>query len=127
VRGVPEAEALAVADLPVDGLLAAGLLVAWLLAAWLLAAERVVEDRPPAGEGVRVTGCVVDPEDDVSGVGVKVDGTEEPPAVQAGTAIASRTAPAARRPAASHASRVAAGVLSRIFMDPPRTRVRYTR
>ena len=115
------------ADLPVDGLLAAWLPVAWLLAAWLLAAGRVVEDRPPAGEGVRVTGCVVDPEDDVSGVGVKVDGTEEPPAVQAETAIASRNAPAARRPAASHASRVAAGVLSRIFMDPPRTRVRYTR
>jgi hypothetical protein len=87
----------------------------------------VVEDRPPAGEGVRVTGCVVDPEDDVSGVGVKVDGTEEPPAVQAETAIASRNAPAARRPAASRASRVAAGVLSRIFMDPPRTRVGYTR
>jgi hypothetical protein len=131
VRGVPEADALAVADLPVDGLLAAGLLAAWLpvdglLTAGLLAAGRVVEDRPPAGEGVRVPGCVVDP-DDVSGVGVKVDGTEEPPAVQAETAIASRTAPAARRPAASHASRVVAGVLSRIFMDPPRTRVRYTR
>jgi hypothetical protein len=137
VLGVLEADAVAAADLPVDGLLAAWLPVAWLLAAWLpvawllaawlLAAGRVVEDRPPAGEGVRVTGCVVDPEDDVSGVGVKVDGTEEPPAVQAETAIASRNAPAARRPAASRASRVAAGVLSRIFMDPPRTRVRYTR
>jgi hypothetical protein len=70
---------------------------------------------------------VVAPGDDVSGVGVKVDGTEEPPEVQAETVTASRTIPAARRPAVSHASRVAAGVLSRIFMDPPRTRVRCTR
>jgi hypothetical protein len=122
VRGVPDAAALAVAELPDDRvpddpLPADGLVVA----------ECVAEDPPLAGDGVLVPGWVADPDDDVSGVGVKVDGTEEPPAVQAETATASRTAPAARRPAAGHASLVAAGVLSRIFMDPPRTRVRYTR
>jgi hypothetical protein len=133
VRGVLDAAALAVPDVPVAGLLADRLLVARLLAdellvAGLLVAGRVVEDRPPAGDGVRVAGWVVAPGDDVSGVGVKVDGTEEPPDVQAEAVTASRTAPAARRPAASHASRVAAGVLSRIFMGPPRTtRVRCTR
>ena len=118
VLGVPEAEARAVVDLLVAALPLAGLLVPGLL---------VVEVRPPGGDGVRVAGCVVAPEEDVSGVGVKVDGTEEPPDVQAETSAASRTAPAARRPAVSRASRVTAGVLSRIFMDPPRTRVRYTR
>jgi hypothetical protein len=110
-----ETEELAV-DLPVGGAL---LLVC--------ACDVAVEDPPPAGEGVRVAGGVVVPAEDVSGVGVKVDGTEEPPGEQAETATPSRTAPAATRPAASNASRVAAGVLSRIFMDPPRTRVRYTR
>lgn len=148
MRGVLDAAALAVVDRPVDGLLAAvvlaaALLVARLLAAALLAAELLVarllaaellvagcvvvlEDPPPAGDGVRDAECVAEP-DDVSGVGTKVDGTEEPPPMQAETVTVSRTAPAARRPAASHASRVAAGVLSRIFMDPPRTRVRNTR
>jgi hypothetical protein len=106
-------------------LLAAGVLVA-ALADELPVADAVDEDRPPAGDGVRVTGWVSDP-DDVSGVGVKVDGTELPPPVQAETVTASSTAPAASRAAASHASRVAAGMLSRIFMDPPRKRVRYTR
>jgi len=124
VRGVPEAEARAVVDLLVAALLLAALLLAGALP---LAGLLVVEVRPPGGDGVRVAGCVLDPEEDVSGVGVKVDGTEEPPDVQAETSAASRTAPAARRPAASRASRVAAGVLSRIFMDPPRTRVHYTR
>jgi hypothetical protein len=110
-----EAEALAVVvDRPDAGLL-------------VLACALAVEVWPPAGDGVRLTGFVADPDDEVSGVGVKVDGTEEPPGVQAETASASRTVPAARRPAVSHASRVAAGVLSRIFMDPPRTRVRCTR
>jgi hypothetical protein len=104
-----EAEALAVVvDPPADGL---------PVLACVLAVEVWP---PPAGDGVRVTESVADPDDDVSGVGVKVDGIEEPPAVQAETAIASRTAPVVRRPAVSHASRVAAGVLSRIFMDPPR-------
>ena len=112
VRAVLDAEARADADVPGDAVPVAG---------------RVAEDRPPAGDGVRVAGCVSGPVDEVSGVGVKVDGTEEPPAVQAETAIVSTTAPAARRPTASHASRVAAGVVSRIFMDPPRTRVRCTR
>jgi hypothetical protein len=108
VCGVPEAEALADADLPVDGVVVAGC---------------VVEELPPAGDGVWVADCVAEPDDDVSGVGVKVDGTEEPLAVQADTVTASRTAPAARRPAVSHAPRDgAAGVLSRMFMDPPRTR-----
>ena len=145
MAGAPEADAdvrgvlgVAVPDVPVAGLLADRLLVARLLADALLAgalladallvAGRVVEDRPPAGDGVRVAGWVVVPEDDVSGVGVKVDGTEEPPDVQAEAVTASRSAPAARRPAASQASRVGAGVLSRIFMGPPRTtRVRCTR
>jgi hypothetical protein len=113
VSGEPEAEALAVALDLADALLVA-------------VGGLVDEDRPPVGDGVLVTGWVVDP-DGVSGVGVKVAGTEVPPAVQAETAIASRTAPAARRPAVSHASRVVAGTLSRIFMDPPRMRVRYTR
>jgi hypothetical protein len=139
VCDVLEAEALAEADLAVDGLLAAALLADRLLEAALLAdrlleAELLVagcvvaaEDPPPATDGVRDAECVAEPDDDVSGVGTKVDGTEEPPPMQAETVTVSRTAPAARRPAASQASRVAAGVLSRIFMDPPRTRVRYTR
>ena len=116
VAGEPEAEAftVVVALTVVVVRPGAGLLVA------------VDEDRPPVGDGVLVAGCVVDP-DGVSGDGVKVPGTEEPPDVQAATVTASRTAPAARRPAVSHASLVAAGVLSRIFMDPPRMRVRYTR
>lgn len=88
----------------------------------VLARALAVEVWPPAGDGVRVTAFVADPGDDVSGVGVNVDGTEEPPAVQAETATVSRAAPAASRPAASHASRVAAGVLGHIFMDPPGTR-----
>ncbi len=112
-----ETDAVAVVTLPSMGVDVAGVLVA----------GRVVVDPPPVGDGVRVAGCPPEPDDDVSGDGVKVDGTEEPPAVQAEAATVSSTTPAARRPAASHASRVAAGVLSRIFMDPPRTRLRYTR
>jgi hypothetical protein len=124
----PEAEADVLGGLEAEARALADLLAAELLAAELLVAERAVEEPPPAGDGVRVAGCVVAPDDaDVSGDGVKVDGTEDPPPVQAETAIASRAPPAARRPAVSHAFRVAAGVLSRIFMDPPRTRVRYTR
>ncbi len=116
-----ETEALAVVTRP-----EAGVLAPVLPAALLLVAGCVVVDPPPATDGVRDAECAAEP-DDVSGVGTKVDGTEEPPPMQAETVTVSRTAPAARRPAASHASRVAAGVLSRIFMDPPRTRVRYTR
>jgi len=104
-----ETEAWAV-DRPVEEL---------LVLACVVAAE---DPPPPAGDGVWVAGFVAEPDDDVNGVGVKVDGTEEPLGEQAETATVSRTAPAARRPAASHASRVAAGVVSRIFMDPPRTR-----
>jgi hypothetical protein len=107
VCGVLAADTPAVADLPVDELLVAGC---------------VVEELPPPVDGVWVADCVAEL-DDVSGVGVNVDGTEEPPAVQAEAATVSRTAPAARRPAVSHASRDgAAGVLSHMFMDPPRTR-----
>jgi hypothetical protein len=116
-----ETEALAVVTRP-----EAAALAAVLPAARLLVAGCVVVDPPPAGDGVRAPECVAEP-DDVSGVGTKVDGTEEPVPMQAETVTVSRTAPAARRPAASQAPRVAAGVLSRIFMDPPRTRVRYTR
>ena len=112
-----ETDAVAVVSLPLAGVVVAGALVA----------GRVVVDPPPVGDGVRVAECPSEPDDDVTGDGVKVDGTEEPPAVQAEAVTVSSTAPAARRPAASHASRVAAGVLSRIFMDPPRTRLRYTR
>jgi hypothetical protein len=137
IRGEPEAEAEADADADADadGLLEAALADELPVVAFAdelpvaFADELPVacsdEDRPPVGDGVRVSGLVVAP-DDVSGVGVKVDGTEEPPAVQAETTTSS-SVPAASRAAVSAASRVAAGVLSRIFMDPPRMRVRYTR
>jgi len=61
----------------------------------------------------------------VCGVGVKIDGTDdELPPVQAETAIATRTAPAAERPAVSHAPWAAMDGARRIFMNPPRMRVR---
>lgn len=78
---------------------------------------------PPAGDGVRVPGWL----DDcpfAGGVGVKIDGTEEPPPPQAETVTARRTAPAAERPAISHAPGAATGGVRRIFMYPPRMRVR---
>jgi hypothetical protein len=60
----------------------------------------------PVGDGVRVLEWVADePCPLVCGVGVKTEGTDEPLplAVQAETATARRTAPAAERPAISHA------------------------
>jgi hypothetical protein len=124
---VTDAEACAVTDAEACAADAEACAVTELPADELVVAERAAEDWPVAGDGVEVSGWVADPGDDVSGVGVKVAGTEEAPAVQAETATVSRAAPAASRPAVSHVSRVAAGVLSHIFMDPPRTRVRYTR
>jgi hypothetical protein len=81
----------------------------------------------PVGDGVRVPGLAVDEACALGcGDGVKIDGTDEPPPVQAETVTARRTAPAAERPAISHAPRAATGVVRRIFMNPPRTRARYT-
>jgi hypothetical protein len=55
------------------------------------------------GDGVRVPAPVDEECPPVGAVGVKIDGTEEPPPVQAETVSARRTAPAAERPAISHA------------------------
>jgi hypothetical protein len=62
----------------------------------------------------------------VGAVGVKTDGTDEPlpPPLQAETAAARMTAPAAERPAISHAPGGGTGGVRRIFMNPPRMRVR---
>ncbi len=83
-----------------------------------------VREDPPDGDGVRVPWLADCPL--VVGVGVKMDGTEEPepPPVQAETVTASRTAPAAERPATRHAPGAAMGGVRRIFMNPPRMRVR---
>ncbi|HEY6497551.1 MAG TPA: hypothetical protein VIZ43_30090 [Trebonia sp.] len=57
---------------------------------------------PPVGDGVRPPGA-----DElwllVGGDGVKIFGTDEPPPVHAATVTPSSTAPAAERPAVSHA------------------------
>jgi hypothetical protein len=81
-------------------------------------------DAWPVGEGVRVLAPVDEECPVVGGVGVKIDGTEEPPLVQAETVTARRNAPAAERPAISHAPWAATGGVKRIFMNPPRMRVR---
>jgi hypothetical protein len=53
----------------------------------------------------------------VGGGGAEIDGTDEPPPPeQAETAAARRNAPAAERPAVSHAPWAATGGISRIFM-----------
>jgi hypothetical protein len=78
---------------------------------------------PPAGDGVRVPDWVADCPP-VEGVGVKMDGTDELPPVQAETVTARRTAPAAERPAMRHAPGSPIGGIRRIFMNPPRMRVR---
>jgi len=67
------------------------------------------------GDGVRVPGwpegCPC-----VGGAGAEIDGTAEPPPpVQAETVTARRNAPAAERPAISHALWAATGGISRIF------------
>jgi hypothetical protein len=80
----------------------------------------------PVGDGVRVPDGLGDCPL-VWGVGVKIDGTDDPPLVQADTVTASRTAPAAERPAISHAPWAATGGVRRIFMNPPRMRVRLIR
>jgi hypothetical protein len=77
----------------------------------------------PVGDGVRVP-AAVDECPLVVGDGVKIDGTVEPPAVQAETVSARSTVPAADRPAISHAPWAATGGVRRIFMNPPRMRVR---
>jgi hypothetical protein len=62
----------------------------------------------------------------VTGVGVNTEGTEDPlpPAVQAVAETATSTAPAAHRPAISHAPGTVQGEVRRVFMNPPRMRVR---
>jgi hypothetical protein len=92
---------VALADEPVDG-----------LDAW------------PVGDGVRVPVPVDEECPFVGAVGVKIVGTEDPPPLQAETVSARRTAPAAERPAISHAPGAATGGVRRIFMNPPRMRVR---
>jgi hypothetical protein len=77
----------------------------------------------PVGDGVRVPDGEPLVDALVCGVGVKVDGAELP-LVQAETAIATRTAPAAERPTVSHAPRASPGTARNIFMNPPRMRVR---
>jgi hypothetical protein len=74
--------------------------------------------------GVRVP--VAPPGPLVCGVGVKTLGVTEvvPPPEQAVTATASSRAPAAERPAISHAPGAGTGRVRRIFMNPPRMRVR---
>ncbi len=78
----------------------------------------------PEGDGVRV----VPPADEecpfVGGLGAGTDGAEEPPPVQAETVTARRIAPATARPAIGHAPWAATGGIRRIFMNPPRMRVR---
>lgn len=90
----------------------------------VLAPAFPVEEAPPAGDGVRLPDTEACPL--VGAVGVKIDGTEEPepPPVQAETAITMSTAPAAERPAISHAPGAALGLVRRIFMNPPRMRIR---
>jgi hypothetical protein len=119
--GVGEIEAWGLAD-------AVGRVVAGVLAGDALAppvAGFPVDGLWPVGDGVRVPGLLVDEACALGGgVGVKIDGTDEPPPVQAVTVIARRTAPAAERPAITHAPWAVTGVVRRIFMNPPRTRVR---
>ena len=90
------------------------------------ACGEVVGDRVPwprVGDGVRVPACVSDV-GGVCGEGGKTVGDGVGPPVHAETATVMRTAPAADRPTASHAPRVSPGGVSRIFMNPPRMRVR---
>jgi hypothetical protein len=59
------------------------------------------------------------------GVGAEIDGTDEPPPpVQAETVIARRNTPAAEQPTISQAPWAATGGIKRIFLNPPRMRVR---
>jgi hypothetical protein len=78
----------------------------------------------PEGDGVRVAPPVDEECPLVGTVGVKMDGTEEPPPVQAETVTARRIATAAERPAIGHAPWAATGGIRRIFMNPPRMRIR---
>ena len=109
------------------GLVVRGALVAGgALAAAELVAEacgEVMDGRGawPFGDGVRVPECGCD----VGGVcGGKTVGDGVGPPVHAETATRIRAAPAAERPAVSHAPWVSAGGVSRSFMNPPRMRVR---
>jgi hypothetical protein len=78
---------------------------------------------PPVGDGVRLPGA-----DELwplaGGDGVKIFGTDEPLPVHAATVTPSSTAPAAERPAVSHARWAAPGLVRHIFMNPPGMRVR---
>lgn len=78
-------------------------------------------DAWPAGKEVRALDCgpVCGP---VCGLGLEV--SVDPPPVQAETATATRTAPAAERPTVSHAPRALPGTVRDIFMSHPRMPVR---
>jgi hypothetical protein len=122
LAGADDAEAEADADADAD---ACGELEALRCAVGdVLAPAFPVDEAPPAGDGVRLLDTEACPL--AGAVGVKIDGTEEPepPPVQAETAITMSTAPAAERPAISHAPGAALGLVRRIFMNPPRMRVR---
>jgi hypothetical protein len=82
-------------------------------------------EAPPDGEGVRVPAWALDAGPLAGGVGVKIDGVDDAlPPLQAETVTASSTAPAAERPAISHAPLAATGGVRHTFMNPPRMRVR---
>jgi hypothetical protein len=83
-------------------------------------ARAEAEDCPTVGVRVGLPAPLV------CGVGVKMDGVAVllPPLVQAATVTASSRAPAAERPAVSHAPWAGTGRVRRIFMNPPRMRVR---
>jgi len=79
----------------------------------------------PAGDGVRVPEWLDEVCPLTWGDGVKTCGLDElPPPIQPETVTARRTAPAADRPAISHAPLAATGGVKRTFMNPPRMRVR---
>jgi hypothetical protein len=79
-----------------------------------------VDETLPSGEAMRVVaGAAVGL---VCGDGVKTD--DETPPVQAETVAASSAAPAAERPAISHAPLAVTAGVRHIFMNPPRMRVR---
>jgi hypothetical protein len=78
----------------------------------------------PAGDGVRVPEWLVEACPLAEGDGVKICGVDELLPIQPETVTARRTAPAAERPAISHAPLAATGGIKRTFMNPPRMRVR---
>ncbi|HEX3713238.1 MAG TPA: hypothetical protein VHV09_10620 [Trebonia sp.] len=114
-----EADAEADADADADGR-AVAVAVPCEVLALALALAVAVDEPAPSGAVMRVVaGATVWL---VCGVGVKTG--DEEPRVQAETVTASSIAPAAERPAISHAPLAATGEVRRIFMNAPRMRVR---